>query len=370
MRNVRFNIVVLILLLLCTGIVMIYSASGIYAYEKFGDSSFFLKRHLIYLSFGVIMAFIVMYFDYRRLRRYSRPLIIFTILLLICLFPFGKEIGGVKRWFKFGLLSFQPSEFAKLALVIYLADFLSRRQSRLADFRRGFLPPAIVTGLIALLILAQPDFGCALTILLLGSILFCTAGIQLRYILSTFLLSIPIISLAVITAPYRWRRIVAFINPWADPQGSGFQLIQSYLALGSGGIFGVGLGKSQQKLLYLPAAQTDFIFSIIGEELGLIGTGVVVILFLLFMWQGLKVAYTSDDLFGRFLALGIVSIITIQVIINIGVSTGSIPTKGLPLPFISYGGTSLVFNLIGVGLLLNISRSSSFKKGLYYNHSA
>lgn len=358
-QNSIKNIYIITAFLICIGVVMVYSTSAMLAYERFKDSSYFLKRHFFYLIIGLVMALGAMSFDYRRLQRVSKYLIFFSLILLVLILLKGREIGGAKRWFRFGPLSFQPSEFAKVSLIIYLSDILSRKQTVIKDFFEGFIPPALVSGIIILLVLLQPDLGTAIALSVITAIIFFVAGIKLRHILLSLLGLLPVLYVAIFSVPYRRRRILAFLNPWEDPRGIGFQVIQSFLALGSGGLFGVGLGQSSQKLFYLPASHTDFIFSIIGEELGLIGTLSVLILFILFLWQGMKVAFNCRDSFGRFLSLGIVSIITLEALINIGADTGSIPTKGLPLPFISYGGTSLMFHIVSVGLLLNVAKRSA-----------
>jgi len=341
---------------------MIYSSSAIYASEKFGDSTFFLKKHLLYLAIGLILSFLVMSFDYQKLKLFVKFGYLFSIVLLgLVLVPYiGIEAGGARRWLKIAWFSFQPAEFAKVVLIIYLADFFSRRQERLKDFFFGFLPAAITTLLVAGLILVQPDLGNSVVVIFVAFVLYFAAGINLKHITSCVLVSIPVLYFLVFSVPYRKARMMAFLNPWLDPRGTGFQIIQSFLALGLGGLIGVGLGKSQQKLFYLPASHTDFIFSIIGEELGLLGTLSVIIIFTIFIWHGAKVALKAGDLFGKLLALGLVVKIAFETIVNIGVTTGMLPTKGLPLPFISYGGTSLAMNMMSVGLLLNIAR----RKGL------
>jgi cell division protein FtsW len=266
-------------------------------------------------------------------------------------------VSGARRWFRFKFLSFQPSELANLAVIVYIADFIACREEVLKTFLRGFLPPMAVLGIISLLVLVQPDLG---TVIALGAVVFImlfAAGVKVEYLAGIILASIPALYILIFRVSYRRARILAFLNPWLDPKGSGFQIIQSQIALGSGGITGVGLGHSMQKLFYLPAAHTDFIFSIIGEETGLLGTLTVIALFVLLILQGLKVVKNAPDKFGYFLALGLVSLISVKVVINIGVSCGLLPTKGLPLPFISYGGSSFIFDLVSIGILMNIART-------------
>ncbi len=361
-RNIRINLFTVSVVLICIGIVMIYSASSIYAWEKYKDSFFFLKRHISFLGIGIFLTFLVMSVDYRKFRRLAKPLLILSLILLVLvLIPgIGREVSGARRWFRFKFISFQPSELAILGIIVYIADFISRKGNMINQFIRGFLPPVLVLGLCALLILMQPDLGTVLAIVVVVFIMLFVAGVRVSYLLYMILASLPVLYLLIFSVPYRRMRILAFLNPWSDPKGSGFQIIQSQLALGSGGLFGTGLGHSKQKLFYLPAAHTDFIFSIIGEELGFLGTIGIIILFMLFIQQGLKIIKNSADKFGYFLALGLVLMISLKGIINIGVSCGIFPTKGLPLPFISYGGSSFIFDMVSVGILINIARTGEY----------
>jgi cell division protein FtsW len=361
-RNIRLNLFTITAVLICVGIVMIYSASSIYAWERYRDGFFFLKRHVSFLGIGLLLAFLAMLIDYKTLKKISKPLVVVSLLLLVLvLIPgIGREVAGAKRWFRFKFLSFQPSELASLAVIIYAADFISRKEEDIKHFLKGFLPPVMVLGMTAALILIQPDLGTTVAIAAVIFIMLFVAGVRLRYLFSIFLAALPLLYILIFSVPYRRVRIMAFLNPWLDPKGSGFQVIQSQVALGSGGIFGVGLGHSRQKLFYLPAGHTDFIFSIIGEELGLLGTIGVIVLFLLFIREALKVIKNAPDRFGYFLSLGIVLLITLKAVINIGVSCALLPTKGLPLPFISYGGSSFVLDMIGVGILVNIARTGEY----------
>ncbi|MCM8796964.1 MAG: putative lipid II flippase FtsW [Candidatus Omnitrophica bacterium] len=341
---------------------MIYSASGIYAWERYKDSFFFLKRHLSFLLIGTILTFGVMCVDYRKLKDYAKPMLLLSLILLVLvLVPgIGREVAGARRWFRFKNISFQPSEFAIIALLIYVSDFISRRSSAIKEFWRGFCPPVSLLGITVALILAQPDLGTSVSLACVVFLMLFVARVRITYLVSVILASVPLLLLLILIAPYRRARILAFLNPWLDPQGSGFQIIQSQIALGSGGVFGLGLGHSRQKLFYLPAAHTDFIFSIIGEELGLLGTLGAIVLFIIFIQQGLKVVKHAPDKFGYFLALGLVLMISLKAIINIGISCGILPTKGLPLPFVSYGGSSFIFDMISVGILINIARTGEY----------
>ena len=361
-RKTRINLLTIAVVFICIGIVMIYSSSSIYAWERYQDSFYFLKRHLYFLTIGLVFTFLCMLIDYRLLRKYARMLlwIAFFLLVLVLIPGMGREISGARRWFRFKFISFQPSEFANLALIIYIADFISRKGDKIKSLLEGFIPPICALGAICMLILLQPDLGTTIALGSVVLIMLFVAGVRSKYILNLMLCSLPAIYLLVFSVPYRRARILAFLNPWLDPKGSGFQIIQSQIAIGSGGLFGVGLGHSKQKLFYLPAAHTDFIFSIIGEELGLLGTLGIAVLFMIFIQQGLKIIKNAQDKFGYFLALGLVLMISLKAIINIGVSCGVFPTKGLPLPFISYGGSSLIFDMVALGILINIARTGEY----------
>lgn len=358
LKQLRINLAAITLILISVGIVMIYSASAIYAFETMGDSAYFLKRHLFYVLIGLACSLGVMSVDYRYFKKAAKPLVLisFGLLLLLLVPGIARQVGGARRWFRIFSFSFQPSEFAKFAMIVYAAEFLSRKKTEITSFVRGFLPVLIVLGTMSLLIIVQPDLGTVIAMVSICFIMFFIGGVRLSHIISFVLLSLPVLYYLVFSVPYRRRRILAFIDPWADPTGTGFQIIQSLVALGSGGICGVGLGQGKQKLLYLPAAYTDFIFSIIGEELGFIGTASIVILFGLFLVQATKICLKAGDSFGQFLSFGLISCLVIEAIVNMGVVTSLLPTKGLPFPFISYGGTSLVFNMIYVGLILNVGR--------------
>jgi cell division protein FtsW len=362
MRTVRIQLFMVTCALVCIGTVMIFSASSIYAWERYKDTAFFLKRHLSFVLVGGIFAFLAMTIPYRKLQAHSRILLVAALgMLVLVLVPgLGREVSGARRWFRFGFFSFQPSEFAALVMMIYVADFISRKANQVKTFRHGLLPVMAVTGIMSLLILLQPDLGTTLSIFVVVFLMLFVGGMRIGHLLGLIIAAVPVLYLLIAHVAYRRSRILAFLNPWADPRGSGFQIIQSQVALGSGGIFGEGLGHSRQKLFYLPAAHTDFIFSIVGEELGMVGTVCIILLFLLFIRLGLKIIRNTSDRFGYFLAVGLVAMVALKAMVNIGVSTGILPTKGLPLPFISYGGSSFMFDLIGVGLLLNIARQGEY----------
>ena len=344
--------------LVCVGVVMVYSASAIVAADRFHDPFFFLKKQLFWALLGLGGLWVAMLLDYRWLERLVIPLLVlsFALLVLVLVPPFGQSINGTRRWFHVGPVSFQPVELAKFSLVLYLASFLSRRQEVIARFTEGLLPILLVAGGMAALTLLQPDLGNSLALIILTLALAYMAGARVQHMAAIAGCALPVVIAAIAMKPYRWRRMVAFVNPWDDPQGSGFQIIQSFLALGSGGWLGVGLGDSKQKLFYLPEPYTDFIFAIIGEELGLVGATAIVALFALLIWRGLRVGLRAPDAFGAYLGLGLTIMLATQTLVNLGVVTGALPTKGLPLPFISFGGSALLMTLFSAGVLLNISQ--------------
>ena len=359
MRSVRISIFVTVATLVAIGIVMIYSASAIYADTTMKDSMYFLKRHMVYVAIGFTLMILAMFADLSKLRAWVKPIMLVAIaLLVLVLVPhIGRETSGARRWFRLGMINFQPSEFVKIAIILYMADFISRKEAVIKTFRYGYLPAMAVLGLTVGLVLVEPDLGTAVTISVITVLMLFAGGLRPAYIMASLFASLPVLYALLFRISYRRKRMMAFLNPWADRRGTGFQIIQSFVALGSGGLFGVGLGQSRQKLFYLPASHTDFIFSIIGEELGFIGTASVVVLFGIFIWQGMKIVFKALGTFERMVSLGIVSLIGLEAIINIGVTAGALPTKGLPLPFISYGGTGLAFHLMAVGILLNIART-------------
>ncbi|MDD3748929.1 MAG: stage V sporulation protein E [Bacillota bacterium] len=351
------------LTLLSIGVVMVFSASSVTARATYGDTYYFLKRQLAWAAIGVFAMIVTMQIDYDSWRKLAWPvLIVALLLLLVVLVPgFGTAIRGSRRWLDIGPLTFQPSEVAKLAMVLFMASFLSNRIGKMHLFTRGLLPPLIIVGIVFGLIVLEPDFGTAGTVLAVSFVMMFAAGASILHLASLAALGLPALGAMAIAAPYRARRFLAFLDPWEDPLGSGFHIIQSLLALGSGGLFGVGLGRSRQKFLYLPMQHTDFIFAIIGEELGFVGAAFVLILYFLFAWRGLRIAIATEDPFGKLLAVGITTMIVSQAIINIGVVSGALPITGITLPLISSGGSSLVTTLAAIGVLLNISKHSALR---------
>jgi cell division protein FtsW len=347
---------------------MIYSTSAIFAQDKYDDSYYYLKRQALWIIFGLIGFSVALNIDYRDFRKYSMPILLISMFLLALVFVpgIGRAAGGARRWIKVGAFSFQPSELAKLAVILFLADRLTVRRRHIGRFWRALLFPLLLTCLVMGLVILQPDLGTTILIALISAILLFSTGVPLKLLFPAVLAAVPAVYLLVFSSSYRARRITAFLNPWADPEGAGFQIIQSFIALGSGGIGGMGLAQSRQKFYYLPAAHTDFIFSIIGEELGFAGAIIILGLFLVIFIVGMRLARGAPDFFGFLLGIGIVSIISLQALINIAVVTGSLPTKGLPLPFISFGGSSMLFNLVAIGVLMNIGRQAEAPQTRHY----
>jgi cell division protein FtsW len=347
-----------VLALVSLGIVMVYSASAIIAMGRFHDPYHFLRKQGFWAVLGLGVLWGTMSVDYRRWRPLVLPFLAVALALLVLVLvpPLGQAINGTRRWFRWGPVSFQPTELAKLALVLYLADFLTRRQALITSFTRGVLPPLVVTGGVAALVLLQPDLGSSVALVAVVLCMLFLAGARPQHMAVIGVAAIPIVVLAVTGASYRLRRVFAFIDPWADPRGAGFQIIQSYLALGGGGFLGRGLGESKQKLFYLPEPHTDFVFAILGEELGFLGAALTVCLFALFLWRGMRIGLRVSEPFGALAAFGVTAMLSTQALVNLGVVVGLLPTKGLPLPFVSFGGSSLLMAMAAVGLLLNISQ--------------
>jgi cell division protein FtsW len=364
----RTLLFVTVVLLLSIGVVMIYSTSAFFAQDTFNDSYYFLKRQALWIGLGLAAFACAVNIDYHTLRTRSLALLFTSIALLALVFipGIGRTAGGASRWIRLGYFSFQPSEMAKFSLVLYMADVMARKQRQIEQFWRGLALPLVLSFLILGLVIMQPDLGTTVLMALIVVIMLFVAGVRLRLLLPLALAALPAIYALVLGSDYRRKRIIAFLNPWADPEGTGFQIIQSFLALGSGGLAGMGLAQSRQKFYYLPAAHTDFIFSIIGEELGFIGAGVIVTLFLILLILGMTICRKAPDFYGHLLALGIVSVISLQAIINIAVVTGTLPTKGLPLPFISFGGSSMIVNLFAVGVLMNIGKHMGVDMATHY----
>ena len=347
-------------MLVMFGLVMIYSASAVLAMEKNGSPFYFVLRQLLWCLIGMLAMVVLMNVHYRKWN--NRALIYGSLIvsaLVLGLVLFGPRVANVHRWFRLGPLSIQPAELAKLPLILFLAHHLARKQGQIESFPGTILPALFVSGQLAALVVIEPDLGTAIMFVSVTIVLLFFAGMPLKYFAGFAALSVPAFYFLVMNVAYRRERLMVFLNPDADPQDTGFQITQSLIALGSGGPKGVGLANGIQKLFYLPEPHTDFIYAIIGEELGLIGTIVLLLAFLFFLWRGLRIAWKAKDPFGQFLAAGITAMIVLQALINMSVVIGLLPTKGLPLPFISNGGSSLLVNLMAVGILLNISQHVS-----------
>ena len=351
-------ILLIAIALTCFGVVMVFSASAVTADKRLHDGFFYLKRQGGFAFVGFIVMLVTMHIDYHVWRRWAVPILLLSLMLLgAVLVPgIGGSAGGAARWIKLVAgFRFQPSEFAKIALIIYMAFSLDRKQDKIKSFGPGFLSYMIILMVLLALLLKQPDLGSAVTLFIVAFFMLFAAGARLSYILSVILLSLPFLYFLIVDVEYRWNRIIAFLYPERDPLKAGYQILQSFMALGSGGLFGQGLGQGKQKLFYLPEAHTDFILAVIAEELGFVGVIVIVGLFFLLIMRSFRVAAEAKDTFGRFLALGIAVLLGVESAVNMAVVTGMMPTKGLALPFISYGGSSLVISLFAVGILLNIS---------------
>jgi cell division protein FtsW len=342
------------------GVIMVYSASAIVATGENHSQYFYVLRQGVWTLIGLGAMLAGMRFDYGRLRSplIANGLLITAIVLLVAVFAFP-PINGARRWIRFAGFSMQPSEISKLALAIFLARFLERRAGREGEFRRTFLPSAAVTGLLALLVVAEPDLGTAMMLAVVCAVVLFTAGARLRHMALAAAPALVGVAGLLIFVPFRMRRMTAFLDPWADPQGTSYQVVQSLLAVGSGGVNGLGFTQGRQKMFFLPFAHSDFIFAVVGEELGLLGGLAVIALFGLLLWRGMRAAMHAPDRFGMLLGIGIVTGIVAQALFNMSVVLAMLPTKGIPLPFISYGGSSLVPTLFAVGVLLNISQQGS-----------
>lgn len=357
-----FWIFITIAILLAMGTIMVFSSSAAYAYSRFGDTYYFLKRQLIWLAVGFVAMMVTANFDYRRYAKMSPWLIGITLVLLILTALVGFELNGAKRWLGTSSFSFQPSEILKITLIMFLAYVMSKNYRKMGTFLTGFIMPIAITGSFALILYKQPHMSCALIIVAVTAIMMVLAGTKIRYFAAAVAAMIPVIIGIVLKMPYIMERVLTFLDPFADTSDSGYQIIQSLYAIGSGGLFGRGIGRSLQKYLYLPEPYNDFILSILAEELGFVGVVAVIFLFGLLIWRGFRVANNAPDRFGSLMAAGITALIAVQVVINIAVVTSSMPVTGMPLPFFSYGGTSLVFLMADMGILLNISRYATYEK--------
>jgi len=354
------------LVLVCASLVMVYSSSAVIGMEQYGQRpTLFLFKQATFALLGLALIPLLMRVDYRH---YRQPIVIWTALAIVaCALVavlFGPRINGARRWFYVAGLGLQPSEFAKIVVIFFVAAILERRMDRIDDLRYSLVPVAIVLGGVVGLIMLQPDLGTALSVIVIVSAMIFAAGINYRYIIGLLLVSLPAAYVVLMSAGYRRRRMMVFLNPWEDPLGDGFQVIQSIIAVGTGGVFGRGLMAGVQKLFYLPYPHTDFIYAVIAEELGLVGATIVLACFCVIAWRGLRTSMRAPDRFGAFLALGLTAMIVVQAFFNISVVLGLLPTKGIPLPFVSFGGSSLLMSMIGMGILLNVSQHASASHGV------
>ncbi|MDQ3349586.1 MAG: putative lipid II flippase FtsW [Acidobacteriota bacterium] len=348
------------LLLVCTSVVMVYSSSAVLTLEKHQDPYLYLAKQATWALLGLLLVPIVMRVDYRT---YRQPTFIWaglvTVGLALVAVLFSQPVNGASRWLGIGPLGIQPSELAKIVVIVFIAALLERRMDRIAESPTALVPIAVVVGAIVGLILAEPDLGTAVTVLMIAAVMLFAAGIDYRYVATLLLAAAPALYVLVASSDYRTRRFTSFLNPWADPLGDGYQMVQSMIAVGTGGVFGRGLMGGVQKLFFLPEPHNDFIYSVIAEELGLLGATMVVACFCVITWRGMRTAMRAPDRFGAFLAIGLTTMVAFQAFFNISVVLGLVPPKGIPLPFVSYGGSSLLINLIGMGMLLNVSQHAS-----------
>lgn len=348
------------LLLVCTSVVMVYSASAVVAAQVFQNQYLFLFKQLTFALIGLLLVQVIMRVDYRN---YRQPVVIWTVLgvsaIALIAVLFGTPRNGATRWLNLGGLGIQPSEVAKIAVILFVAALLERRMDKIDEPAYALLPIGAVLAVIIGLIVIEPDLGTAVSIVMIASVMIFAAGIDLRYVAGLTMMALPALYFLVWTSEYRWKRVIAFLDPWAAPLGDGYQMIQSMIAVGVGGLFGRGLMAGTQKHFYLPEPHNDFIFAVISEELGLLGAMVVVACFCIITWRGLRTSMRAPDRFGAFLALGLTTMVAFQAFFNISVVLGILPTKGIPLPFVSYGGSSLLINLVGMGILLNVSQHAS-----------
>jgi cell division protein FtsW len=358
-RRTDLVLLTVTLLLVMIGLAMVYSTSAVVAQERYNDALYFLKRQLVWAGFGLCAMWGVRYLPYRLQGRLTIVLLLGALVALICVLLFGKTVGGAKRWLLLGPLTMQPAEIAKYVVILYIARTLGSQQERVMSFANGYLPNILIVALCTLLIFAQPDLGTALILTITAGLLLLVAGVPMRYLGWSAVAGLPLLYWALVHVHFRVTRLLTYFNAGGDPQGSGYQAAQATLALGQGGFLGHGLGQSNRKLFFLPEAHTDFIFAVIGEELGFIGAASLILLFLILLWRVLRIALACHEPFGTLLGLGIFMLLALQILINLGVVLDLLPTKGLPLPFVSLGGSNLFVSLVAVGTMLNMAETES-----------
>ena len=354
-RRTDLLLLVVTLVLVTIGLGMLYSTRAIMAQDRYDDSLYFLKRQLMWAGLGLVAMWVAASVPYPAQRRLALPAMGFMLLLLVMVLVAGKKVGGAQRWLALGPFSFQPSEFAKYVLIMYVARVLAANSHRAESLIHTYLPNVIMMGLVFGLVMLQPDLGTAVVLVTSAGLILLIAGVPWQYLALTAAGILPFLWYKLFFAGYNLNRVLAFLQPWKDPQGIGYQIVQAHKALGRGGWAGVGLGQSQQKLFYLPESHTDFIFAIIGEELGLLGAFVLIVLFVVLLWRILNIAVRCNEPFGIYLGLGIFVSLALQITMNLGVVSGLLPTKGMPLPFISHGGSNLLISMLAVGTMLNIA---------------
>lgn len=349
--------------LMILGLLMVLNTTYFLGQERSGDAFHYFKAHLFHIGLGFAAAAVLSQFSLRGLRRLAIPLMVISVLMLVALWIPGLGVmrGGARRWLRLGPVLAEPSELLKFATVFFLAEFLSRRQDRMEDFIAGPLPALLIVGPLAVIVLKQPDFGTTVMLVLLLFAMLFAAGARNSRLAAAGAPAVAILAVQAMRKSYRMRRLTAFLDPWQTARGAGFQLIQSFIALGAGGKWGVGLGAGRQKMFYLPQAHTDFVFAVVGEEFGIAGGIAVVVLFATIMLRGLRIAHEEPDPFGSLLAVGLTLSLSLQALINLAVVIGMIPTKGLPLPFLSYGGTAMVMSMATVGALLALGRRPAMR---------
>ena len=355
-----YTLLAVTLVLVCSGLIMIYSASAILAEKTFGNSLYFLKRQFFWAALGLAAMATLSRFDYNRLREWVGPIFALTVIALLAALA-SPPVAGVHRWIRLGPLSVQPAEFAKLTAVLFLASYFDGKRSKAGSLVRGLLMPALVVGVLLVLIAREPDLGTPILIFSVTLLLLFIGGGRVGHIFGAAACAVPVVVYELLRFPYRRARLLSFLSPFENVRGAGYQLAQSILAVGSGGWLGKGFGASQLKLLYLPTPHTDFIFPVICEEMGLLGALALLAMFAVILARGARIARAAPNLFGTMLAAGITFTLCLQAFLNAGMSIGILPTKGIPLPFISFGGSSLLATLTGIGILLNISRQSTRK---------
>ncbi len=350
-------LLVAVLLLVAFGVVMVYSASAVYAGARLGDPLWFFKRQAVGALIGLVTLLAVMKLGYRRLEGLAVPLVLVSLALLALVHApgLGHAAGGARRWIQLGPLTFQPSELAKISLVLWLARSLAKKQERIRVFSVGFLPHLIMLAVFGVLLMLEPDFGTAVVLGVVTFALLFVAGARLTWLLAMAGALAPVAAVLIWKSPYRIQRVLTFLDPWKDPRGHGYQTVESLLGFGAGGTLGVGLGESRQKLFFLPAAHTDFILSIVGEELGFAGVAAVLVLFAAIVWRGIRAAYASPDAFGCWVALGLTLLLGVEALVNAGMALALLPTKGMALPFLSYGMSSVIASCAAAGILLSVS---------------